>query len=147
MPVSRSSVTPAVDRDESLADAFRSVNRLLRQAAVQSLARWEITPSQFRALRVLMHHGALRPSVLSEKLGIAPRSTTEVLDGLEAKGLIERRPDPQDRRATLVGPTEQGSVVGEQIRQARGNESERVFAKLSPDDRAELARILATLLG
>ena len=136
----------AVDRDESLADAFRSVNRLLRQAAMQSLARWEITPSQFRALRMLMHHGALRPSVLSEKLGIAPRSTTEVLDGLETKGLIERRPDPQDRRATLVAPTDHGTVVGDQIREARGNESERVFAKLTPDDRAQLTRILTTLL-
>lgn len=146
MPVSQSSAHPAVDRDESLADAFRSVNRLLRQAAMRSLARWEITPSQFRALRVLMHHDAMRPSALSEKLGIAPRSTTEVLDGLEAKGLVERRPDPQDRRATLVGPTEHGSVVGEQIRVARGSESERIFAKLTSEDRAQLARILTTLL-
>lgn len=144
--MSQGSATPAVDRDESLADAFRSVSRLLRQAAMQSLARWEVTPSQFRALRVLMHHGDMRPSALSELLGIAPRSTTEVLDGLEAKGLVWRRPDPLDRRATLVGPTEHGSVVGEQIREARGSESERVFAKLSPEDRAQLARILGTLL-
>jgi DNA-binding MarR family transcriptional regulator len=139
-------VDTANERDESLADAFRSVARLLRRAAAESLARLEVTPSQFRALRVLMHRDAMRPSALSEQLGIAPRSTTEVLDGLAAKGLVERRPDPEDRRATLVAPTEHGRVVGEQIRVARGSESERVFAKLTQDDRAQLARILSTLL-
>jgi DNA-binding MarR family transcriptional regulator len=136
----------AGERDDSLADAFRSVARLLRQASVESLARWDLTPSQFRALRVLMHHDVLRPSALSELLRIAPRSTTEVLDGLAAKGLVERRPDPEDRRATLVGPTEHGRKIGEQIRLARGSAAEQVFAKLDHDDRAHLARILDTLL-
>ena len=144
--VQRSS-DPATDRDDSLADAFRSVARLVRQASVESLARWDIAPSQFRALRVLMQHGALRPSALSEHLRIAPRSTTEVLDGLAGKGLIERASDPQDRRATLVTLTERGREIGEQIRAARGTASERVFDKLSPDDRSELARILGALLG
>ncbi len=143
----QSSTDTAADRDDSLADAFRSVARLLRQAAVASLARWDLTPSQFRALRVLMHHGALRPSALSEHLGIAPRSTTEVLDGLAAKELVERRPDPEDRRATLVAPTEHGRRTGEQIREARGSASEQIFTQLTPHDRAELARILGELLA
>lgn len=134
------------DRDDTLADAFRSVARLLRQASVESLSQWDLTPSQFRALRAVLHHDALRPSELSDHLRIAPRSTTEVLDDLAAKGLVERRPDPEDRRATLVTPTEHGKVVAEQIRSARGSESARVFAKLTPDDRAQLARILGELL-
>ena len=137
----------ADDRDDSLAEAFRSVARLLRQTSAESLARWELTPSQFRALRVLLHHETMRPSELSEHLRIAPRSTTEVLDGLAAKGLVERTPDPEDRRATLVTPTEHGTAVAAQIRAARGSETARVFAKLSPDDRAQLARILNELLN
>jgi DNA-binding MarR family transcriptional regulator len=136
----------AADRDDSLADAFRSVARLLRQASMESLARWDLTPSQFRALRTLMRHDAMRPSELSEHLRIAPRSTTEVLDGLAAKGLVERRPDPHDRRATLVVPTEHGVDVGTKILSERGTETERVFDRLSPTDRAHLARILRKLL-
>ena len=136
----------AADRDDSLADAFRSVARLLRQASMESLARWDLTPSQFRALRTLMRHDAMRPSELSEHLRIAPRSTTEVLDGLAAKGLVERRPDPHDRRATLVVPTEHGIDVGTKILSERGTETERVFDRLSPTDRAHLARILRKLL-
>jgi DNA-binding MarR family transcriptional regulator len=137
----------ADDHADSLADAFRSVARLLRQASAESLARWDLTPSQFRALRVLMYHDALRPSELSEHLRIAPRSTTEVLDDLAGKGLVARRPDPEDRRATLVTPTEHGTTVATQIRAERGSASARVFAKLTPADRTELARILGELLG
>jgi DNA-binding MarR family transcriptional regulator len=137
----------AEDRDDSLADAFRSVARLLRKVSAESLARWDLTPSQFRALRVLTHHAALRPSELSEHLRIAPRSTTEVLDGLAAKGLVARSPDPEDRRATLVTPTDHGRDVAAQIRSASGSESARVFAKLTADDRAQLARILSELLA
>jgi DNA-binding MarR family transcriptional regulator len=134
-----------LDRDETLSDAFRSVARLLRQTSMESLARWDVTPSQSRALRVLTRHGEMRLSELSEHLRIAARSTTEVVDGLETKGLVERRPDPQDRRATLVGVTEHGINVGHSIRAASGTESERIFNRLSPTDRANLARILRKL--
>ena len=84
-------------------------------------------------------------SRLSEHLHIAARSATEVVDALESRGLVERRPDPADRRATLVELTSQGSGVLDAIRAARGTEAERVFDRLSPADRTSLARILRRL--
>ena len=131
--------------DESLSEAFRSVARRLRETSHEALAPWDITPSAFRALRVLERHGAMRLSELSEQLRIAPRSVTEVADTLESRGLAERRPDPADRRATLVGLTGHGSCVLDAIRAARGTEAERVFGRLSATDRAHLARILRKL--
>lgn len=134
------------DRDDSLSEAFSAVARRLHHAATASLGRWDVTPSQSRALRILMRRGEMRPSELSEFLRIAPRSTTEVIDALEAKNLIERRPDPRDRRATLVTLSEHGTDVGVKIRAARDTESERIFDRLTPADRAHLARILRELL-
>ncbi len=131
--------------DDSLAEAFWALTRSLRLAARAATAQWDVTPSQARALRVVGRHGALRPSELSEHLGIAPRSATEVIDDLEAKGLVARRPDPNDRRATLVALTERGAELGEQMRGARGAEAERLFDQLSSADRRELARILKQL--
>ncbi len=131
--------------DETLPDAFWSVARQLREASHQSLAPWDITPAQLRALRVLRHHGTLRLSELSGHLHIAARSTTEVADALESRGLVRRRPDPGDRRATLVELTEHGASVLDAIRAARGTEAERVFGRLSQTDRAHLARILRKL--
>ena len=78
----------------------------------------------------------MRLSELSDRLHIAPRSTTEVIDALESRGLIQRQPDPGDRRATLVEVTGRGASV---------LEAERVFSRLSQADRAHLARILRKL--
>ncbi len=131
--------------DETLSEAFRTVARQLRNTSQEFLAPWDITPSQLRALRVLRHHGVVRLSELSDHLRIAARSTTEVVDALEARGLVERRPDPGDRRATLVEVTEHGASVLDAIRVASGTEAERAFDRLSPTDREHLARILRKL--
>jgi DNA-binding MarR family transcriptional regulator len=133
------------NEDESLSEAFWGVARQLRRLTRETLEPWEITPSQSRALRVLMHHGVMRLSELSDHLHIAPRSTTEVVDGLQERGLVERRPDPNDRRATLVALTNEGTSVGAAIQSTRSAEAERFFGGLSESDRANLARILGKL--
>jgi DNA-binding MarR family transcriptional regulator len=133
------------DGEETLSEAFWSVARQLRHTSQETLAPWDITPSQFRALRVLMRRGVMRLSELSEHLHIAARSTTEVVDALETRGLVERRPDPDDRRATLAVLTEHGTSVLDAIRAARGTEAQRAFGRLSQTDRAHLARILRKL--
>jgi DNA-binding MarR family transcriptional regulator len=131
--------------EEPLSEAFWSVARQLRETSQATLAPWDITPSSLRALRVLGRHGMMRLSELSDHLRIAPRSTTEVVDALESRDLVRRRPDPGDRRATLVEATEHGASVLAAIRAARGNEAERVFGRLNEADRAHLARILRQL--
>jgi DNA-binding MarR family transcriptional regulator len=131
--------------DETLPEAFWAVARQLRETSQETLAPWDIRPSRFRALRVLKRHGVMRLSELSDHLRIAPRSATEVVDALESRGLVQRRPDPGDRRATLVEVTEHGAGVLDAIRAARGSEAERVFGRLSQADRAHLARILRQL--
>jgi DNA-binding MarR family transcriptional regulator len=130
---------------ESLADSFWAVARQLRETSQETLAPWDITPAHLRALRVLSRNGPIRLSRLSDKLHIAPRSATEVADALESRGLVERRPDTTDRRATLVQLTEQGQSVVAAIRAARGSAADRLFGQLSPADQADLARILGQL--
>jgi DNA-binding MarR family transcriptional regulator len=131
--------------DETLSEAFLSVARQLRHTSQEILAPWDITPAHLRALRVLMRHGTMRLSELSDHLHIAARSTTEVVDAVEARGLVQRRPDPDDRRATLVTLTEHGTSVLDAIRDARGTEAGRAFGRLSQADRVHLARILRRL--
>ena len=131
--------------DDALAEVFWAVARQLRERSQETLAPWDITPAHLRALRTLRRHGTMRLSELSDHLHIAPRSTTEVVDALEARDLVRRRADPGDRRATLVEVTEHGDGVLAAIRDTRGTEASRVFGRLGPDDRAELARILGLL--
>ena len=132
--------------DEGLGELFWAVARRLRHGTRDALAPWEVTPSQARALSVLTRHGPQRLTALAEHLGIAARSATEVVDHLQARGLVERRGDPADRRATLVSLTAGGAAAADGIRAAREAGAERMFAGLPPADRAELARILRRLL-
>jgi DNA-binding MarR family transcriptional regulator len=131
--------------DESLADAFGAVARQLRERSAETLAPWDITPAHLRALRTLARHGTMRLSELSERLEIAPRTATEVVDALQAGDLVRRRADPADRRAVLVEVTERGTEMLAEIRAARGTQAGRIFGRLGPADRAELARILGKL--
>jgi DNA-binding MarR family transcriptional regulator len=131
--------------EESLAEAFWAVTRELRHRSRDALAPWAVTPSQARAVWVLMRHGTMRLRDLAEHLRIAPRSATEVVDDLESRGLVERGPDPDDRRATLVHLTDPGREIGGAVRAARAADADGFFDRLSAADRAELARILRTL--
>ena len=131
--------------EENLAESFWAVARRLRIRTRAALEPWDISPSLGRALSTLARHGDLRLSALAEHLRIAPRSATEVVDDLERFGLAERRPDPADRRATLVALTTEGAKTSRDIQRARQAEGERFFAALNAEDRDDLARVLRKL--
>lgn len=133
------------DADETLADLFWAVAGRLRHRTRETVAPFGVTPGQARALGILGREGPLRLSELSERLRIAPRSGTEVVDGLETLGLVARAPDPADRRATLVSLTPSGDRLATVLREARRTEAAALFGVLPPGDREALARILATL--
>jgi len=131
--------------EEPLAEALMAVARQLRERSAETLAPWDITPAHLRALRMLARHGTMRLSELSDRLQIAPRTATEVVDALQARGLVRRRADPVDRRAILAEVTERGAGVLAEIRATRGTEAGRIFGRLSLAERAHLARILSKL--
>ncbi len=131
--------------EETLAEAFWAVSRRLRHRSHESVSPLGVTPAQARAIGVLRRHGSLRISTLSEHLRIAPRSGTEVVDALQERGLVQRSPDPDDRRATLVTLSPAGEEVAEAVRRARAAEADQFFDRLSTEDRSQLARIISLL--
>jgi DNA-binding MarR family transcriptional regulator len=133
--------------EERLDEVFWSVARRLRHRTRETVSAFGITAGQARALGELTRHGSLRLSALSERLRIAPRSGTEVVDALEERGLVERSPDPDDRRATLVGLTPRGARIAADVQAAQRAEADAFFGTLSPADRDALARILGGLRG
>ncbi len=126
---------------ELLMRAARTQRRRWREA----LAPWDLSPHHARALRVVCDRDGVRLSDLAEALHIAPRSATEVADALQARGLVERGPDPTDRRAVVLTPTVAGRQVQGEVAAARAADTRDLFARLDPADRATLARILREL--
>ncbi|MBY3553855.1 MarR family transcriptional regulator [Modestobacter lapidis] len=121
------------------------VARTQRRRWREALAPWDLSPHQARALRVVCAGDGVRLSDLAEALRIAPRSATEVADGLQERGLVERAADPADRRAVVLRPTEAGRRIQRELADARTADSTELFDRLAPADRAELERILRLL--
>ena len=129
----------------TLGDLLMRVARTLRRRFTATLAPWDLSPHQARALRVVCARDGVRLSELAEALRIAPRSATEVADGLAERGLVERTADPRDRRAVVLVATDAGRTVQREVEEARAADSTELFARLSAEDRAELERILRQL--
>ena len=142
MPSARAAAPP----EPPLGELVMQVARGLRRRFAETLEPWGVTPHESRALRVIGEHEPTRLGVVAQHLRIAPRSVTDVVDSLEARGFVAREPDPSDRRATRVALTTRGRTVLAELDAARRADHESYFADLSERDRAALARILGRLV-
>jgi DNA-binding MarR family transcriptional regulator len=91
--------------------------------------------------------GDARPSQreLAEFLRLDPSQVVSLVDDLQTRGLVERRPDPADRRANVVVATDAGRALATAARESARAAEERVHAQLSSDDRQTLTGLLRAL--
>ncbi|KIN71111.1 MarR family winged helix-turn-helix transcriptional regulator [Sulfitobacter guttiformis] len=110
---------PKIDTD-SPGFLISTTARLMRAAFEREieLSMIGVTAGEARVLAHMSVCGALRQHHLAERLGVTAMSVTVFLDKLENSGLIERNPDPDDRRAKIVTLTEAAGPVIEQIQLA-----------------------------
>jgi MarR family transcriptional regulator, organic hydroperoxide resistance regulator len=101
----------------------------------------------FRAHRGIRRVAASRPAGSARPAAIGADKTRiiAVLDELQDRGLIERRPDPADRRAHLLSVTPSGRRLRESVQRDIQRREDRLLARLPPGDRAAFLRALQTL--
>lgn len=70
-----------------------------------AMSEWAgLNTTDMECLRLLFIKGIATPSELARQTGLTSGAATAMLDRLEKAGLIERRPNPDDRRGTLIVP-------------------------------------------
>ncbi|MGH3158811.1 MAG: MarR family winged helix-turn-helix transcriptional regulator [Streptosporangiaceae bacterium] len=84
-------------------------------------------------------------AALAQAIGADKTRIIGVLDELQDRGLIERRPDPEDRRAHLLSVTPRGVRLREAVQAEIQRQEEALLERLAPGDRAAFLRALATL--
>lgn len=123
---------------------------LLQSASFADVfARHGLTFGEFEMLAALRRSGRpwrLKPTELYGALVLSSGATTNRIDRLEAAGLVERVPDPDDRRGTLVGLTPRGRKVLDAATADHLANEERLLEALSPRERDQLVRLLRKLL-
>ncbi|RNI25126.1 MarR family winged helix-turn-helix transcriptional regulator [Flexivirga caeni] len=140
---------PDIEDEPTLAQSVMRVARMLRRASQSELEPFGLTPSQSRALGVVSRCGDRPPRLrdIAARLDIAPRSATEVMDDLQQRGLVERTPDPTDRRAVTITLTDAGRELRRRIERARARQGDAFFGHLSAEQRADLADLLQSALA
>lgn len=83
---------------------------------------------------------------LAEHMGLSSGAMTNRLDRMEAAGLVRRLPDPNDRRGTLVEPTETGHETWNRAVETQAAREAKFASALDARDRAELHRLLRILM-
>jgi MarR family transcriptional regulator, organic hydroperoxide resistance regulator len=82
---------------------------------------------------------------LAEGVGIAPATATQILDGLERDGAVQRSRTAADRRTVHVTLTERGRRALERKRRGLVNQRRRLFENLEPEERGQAERVLRHL--
>lgn len=127
-----------------IADLMGQVVRTLHRGTSEALAPLGLSRAQARVVRLLTE-GPLRMAAIADRLHVVPRTVTDLVDGIEAAGLVERQPDPDDRRSTFVALTAAGRLLLDRLEDARRESAGQVFGRLDPQDRADLLRLVRGL--
>jgi MarR family transcriptional regulator, organic hydroperoxide resistance regulator len=81
---------------------LHAVRQVLRQPVEAQFARGGLTGPQRSVMQALYHAEGLSLKELSRRVGLAHSTVSGIVDRLEARQLLERRPNPADRRATTI---------------------------------------------
>lgn len=119
----------------------------------RSFARWSQSlieaegpsPARMRLLGALNCKGPTIMCGLRDELGVSARQVTNLVDALEAEGLVERTPHASDRRATVIEITPRGAALACASWEPLQAKMSAPFSDLSDEDQKALLRLMEAL--
>jgi DNA-binding MarR family transcriptional regulator len=123
--------------------------KLLRRSDNEALKALELKMSEYDVLSALRRQGApyqLPATELAQESLLSSGAMTNRIDGLEARGLVERETDPNDRRGVLVRLTSAGRRLVDDAIEARLHVAEEQLSRLSQRDRKALSAGLRKII-
>lgn len=106
-----------------------------------------LTVIEWYILRALYQQDGQHASELARAVGRAATSFTPILDKLQNKSLIERRPDPSDRRAVRIFLTKKGNEIRGKLLESASQIDKRMQKLVSAKDYKAFLSVLTTLQG
>ncbi len=106
------------------------------------LAQLQLLPAHAGIFRILASTPAITQQALATALGTLPSRLVAIVDELESKGLLERRPNDSDRRSYALHLTEKGKAALHAIGKVAREHQRALLAALSEDEQAALAALL-----
>lgn len=113
------------------------------QVFAERIGELDLTPPQTGLLRAIGRSPGSSQQALADLLGTPATRLVALVDGLEERGLVERRRNPRDRRLYAVHLTDRGEALMADIARVAAAHDATVLAALSPDERATLHALLS----
>ncbi|MEI4830303.1 MarR family transcriptional regulator [Bacillus sp. FJAT-53711] len=122
--------------------ALSRVHRSVMDTTNKSIQSNGLNPTEFAVLELLYHKGDQPLQQIGERILIASGSITYVVDKLEKKGLVERKPCPNDRRVIYAHLTESGLQLISNIFPNHEKVIHESFHMLNKDEKDQLLTLL-----
>lgn len=120
-------------------------SRTMRRYYDRRASSLGVTTAQWRALAWLGHEPGLKQVELAERLDVEPITAGRIIDRLQEAGLVERKPDPVDRRVWRLELTDKAGPIMAKLRDLAEELTEVAFAGFAMEEmldlRAKLARM------
>ena len=100
---------------ERFIELVEQINQCMHSRPLEEWPDLELTIPQIKTLTLLRHQGPQRMGSIATYLGSTLSSSTSIIDRLVDKGLVERVPDPDDRRVVICQLTPRGQEATEQF--------------------------------
>ncbi|MEX2626113.1 MAG: MarR family transcriptional regulator, partial [Ilumatobacteraceae bacterium] len=101
-----------------------------------------VTEAGSSLLRSVSRHGPIALSNLAARMGLDQSTVSRQIQALEASDLIERSPDPDDRRSSLISLSTEGDRLLERVREVARHDYDAALAGWTDDERATFAAML-----
>lgn len=121
--------------------AFQSIAKRVEE----DIKRYGLNQTEFAVLELLYHKGDQPIQKIGDKVLLASSSITYVVDKLEKKHLIERKPCPKDRRVTFAVITEAGQQLMNEIFPKHKEAIQDIFGGLNVEEKKQVITHLKKL--
>lgn len=103
--------------EQNLGFLLHDVARLMRRNFNRLVQDLDLTQAQWQVLLHLSRNEGMNQAQLASRMEVQPISVARLLDRMQSAGWVERRPDPEDRRAFKLYLTDKADPILQQIRQ------------------------------
>ncbi len=121
------------------------VSRKLNRITKESITPYGLTTSQFFLLIALYEENGILISKLAKKVALDKATLTGIIDRLERDGLVERRNDPEDRRAIRIYLTSKAESLREELLEIYHRNNAKFLSVLSDDEKEIFERVVQKL--
>jgi DNA-binding MarR family transcriptional regulator len=125
---------------------FRRMQQIAVAIFVEECKAYDLTPVQYAALVAIQTHPGIDATRLSAVIAFDRSTLGNVIERLEAKQLIERKPSREDRRVKLLNLTRAGVALLSDIMPSVDRAQARMLQPLKPADRKTLMTLLTQLV-